>query len=176
MSNPAQRDDVHGTAASASSESYRGRRQGNLTRQSDGFRTPYELEQPRGYVQKGYKPDEPLAPYRPNPASRPGDPFPLVPRTFAFLRAADIGAPRVGFPDAQRTHGKLQQSGEAWGHVGEQQRPVMRAPRDGANAPPLHELGASLDSEFIPRSDGPRWRYPSTPTIRGVKAGASTAE
>lgn len=175
MSNPAQRDDVHGTAASASAEVYRDRRQGNLTRQSDGFRTPFPLEQPRGYVQKGYKVDEPLAPYRPNPASLPGDPFPNVPRTFAYLRAADVGAPRVGFPDAQRTEGKLLQSGEAWGRFGEQVRPMLQPPTDGVNAPPKHELGPRSESELIPRSDGPRWRYPSTPTVRGVKAGASTA-
>jgi len=176
MSNPAQRDDIHGTAASASSELYRARRQGDLTRQSDGFRTPFPLEQPRGYVQKGYKVDEPLEPYRPNPASRPGDPFPAVPRTFAYLRAADIGAPRVGFPDAQRTNGKLQQSGEAWGRVGELARATIQPPTDGVNDQPLHRMGERSDSEFLPRSSGPRWRYPTTPTIRGVKPGASTAQ
>jgi len=165
MSNPAQRDDVHGTAASASSELYRDRRQGNLTRQSDGFRTPFPLEQPRRPVQQGYKPDEPLAPYRPNPASSPGDPFPNVPRNFVFLRAADIGAPRVGFPDAQRTQGKLQSSGEAWGRVGEQPRATIQPPTDGVNDQPAHRMGARIDSEFLPRSSGPRWRRPSSPTI-----------
>jgi len=165
MSNPMQRDDVHGTAASASSESYLGRRQGNLTRQSDGFRTPFPLEQPRGYAQKGYKPDEPLAPYRPNPASRIGDPFPAVPRTWNYLRPASPGAPYVGLPDAIRTQGKLQQSGEAWGRVGEQPRAVLQPPRDGANAQPTHAMGARGNTELIPRSDGPRWRRPSSPTI-----------
>lgn len=165
MANPSQRDDIHGTAASASAESYRGRRQGTLTRQSDGFRTPFVLEQPRGYVQQGYKPDEPMAPYRPNPASRPGDPFPDVPRTWAFFRPASPGAPRVGFPDAVRTEGKLQQSGEAWGRVGEQVRSMLMPPVDGVNAQPSHELGARKNTELIPRSDGPRWRRPSSPTL-----------
>jgi hypothetical protein len=175
MANAPQRVGTDGIETSASGELYRKRREGNLTRQSDGFRTPYPLAQPRGYVQRGYKPDEPLEPYRPNPASLPGAPFPNVPRTWIFFRAMDLGAPRVGFPDAARTQGKLQPSGAAWGRIGEQPRSTLQPPTDGINDQPNHRMGGRIDSEFLPRSTGPRWRYPVTPKIRGVRPGASTA-
>jgi len=156
--NPSQRDDIHGTAASASAENYRKRREGNLTRQSDGFRTPYPLAQPRGPVQQGYKPDEHLRPYYINPASRPGDPFPNVPRNFIFFRPMDLGAPYVGFPDQARTQGHLQQSGAAWGRVGEPPRAVMMPPTNGTNAPPAHSMGTFRPLEKV--SMGPRWVKP----------------
>lgn len=165
--NPAQRDTVLGTAASADAESYRARRQGNLTRATDGFRSPTLPAQPRGYVQEGYKPDPSNAPYHYNPASPPGDAkFPATPRTWAFFRPADMGAPVVGLPDAERTQGHLQQSGEAWGKVGEPVRAIIRPAVDGKNAPPSHTMGERVDGPVIPRSVGPRWKRPSSPTIR----------
>ena len=175
MSNPKQRDDVHGTAASASSEYYLANRRGDLKRYSDGFRTPTPSHDPRRPTQQGYKPDLPVEPWHYNPPPPAGAPFPNVPRNFAYLRAPDLGAPRVGRPDAARTDGHLQRSGEAWGRVGEQPRAVIQAPTEAPNAPPAHVMGQRHDSEFLPRSARSTWRLPSSPTVRGRKPGASTA-
>lgn len=165
--NPQQRDTVFGTAASADAESYKARRQGNLTRGTDGFRSPTLPAQPRGTVQAGYKPDAPLAPYAYNPASVLGDKkFPAVPRTWSYFRPADLGAPRVGLPDAERTQGHLQASGQSWGKVGEPVRAILRPAVDGKNAQPSHTMGERVDGPVIPRSVGPRWKRPSPPTIR----------
>lgn len=161
MGNPAQRDTVQGLASSASAEKFRARRQGNLTRASDGFRAPTLPPEPRRPTWGRYEVDPPNAPYHYNPASpASGKPFD-VPRTFAYLRAPSLGAPRVGFPEEQRTRGRLQASGEAWGKFGERQRPVLTPPRDGG--PPTHELG-----EFKPGRTsalGPRWTPPTSPKI-----------
>jgi hypothetical protein len=164
MANPKQRDDALGIATSGNAEEYRKRRQGNLTRRSGGYRTPYEIDDPRGSVQSGYTPDPPNAPYAYNPASPPGAPFPNKPSTHQFFRPADLGAPKVGFPDQKRTSGHLQQSGEAWGRVGEAQRPVLLAPRDGLDGPPLRPMGKHMPSSGS--AAGLRWKRPTTPTLR----------
>ena len=173
ISNPAQRDGTDGTAASASAESYRERRQGNLQRASDGFRSPSPSTEPRRPFEGGHKVDPPMAPYRPNP--RP--PETVIsrhpPRNFGYLRAPDLGAPRVNFPDAERTRGRLQHSGEAWGHIGERARAQLTPAVDGRNAPPSHALGENRVGSAS--AMGPRWRDPISPTIRGRKPGASTA-
>lgn len=164
MANAPQRDDTHGTAASASATNYRGRRQGDLTRASDGFRSPTLPVEPRRPLEAGHQVDPPLMPYAYNP--RPPETVKPrnIPRTFQFFRPASPGAPYAPSPDAQRTQGHLQQSGAAWGHVGEPQRAVLTPARDGNNAPPSHELG-----RFVPGSAsaiGPRWRRPSSPVLR----------
>jgi len=164
MPNPAQRDGVNGTAASASAEEYRARRQGDLTRRSGGYRTPYEISEPRRKLRPGYKPDPPLAPYAYNPASPAQPPWPMKPNTHAFLRQPDLGAPRVGMPDAKRTSGRLQQSGAAWGHVGEAQRETMLAPRGGENGPPSHPMGQHHPGTGY--AAGSRWKRPASPTLR----------
>jgi hypothetical protein len=105
--------------------------------------------------QEGYRPDEALTPYNPNPASLPGAPFPNKPTTHAFFRAPDLGAPRVGFPDKARTDGKLQYSGQAWGKFGDPTRPVLTPATDGQNGPPLHVLGKFEPARAL--SMGPRW-------------------
>jgi hypothetical protein len=164
VANPKQRDDVYGIASSASAEEYVKRRAGNLTRRSGGYRTPYEIPEPRHELRPGYKPDPPLAPYAYNPASPAQPPWPNKPSTHQFLRPADLGAPRVGFPDAKRTSGHLQQSGEAWGKLGEAQRPVMLAPRDGLDGPPVHPMGTHVPSSGS--AAGSRWKRPASPTLR----------
>jgi|GEM_PF-3211368 len=176
MANPQERDTVLGTAASASAEMYRARRQGDLIRASDGFRAPELPMEPRRYLGGGTDPHAPMAPYRPNPAPPADGEVYRVPRTWAYFRTATPGAARVGFPDRARTQGHLQASGVAWGRVGEMRRAALRPAVDGQDGPPTHQLGARGDTELIPRSTGPRWRYPATPTIRGAKAGASTAQ
>jgi len=164
MANPAQRDGVNGVASSANAAEYVKRRQGDLTRRSGGYRTPYPIAEPRRPVKQGYKPDPPLAPYAYNPASPPGAPFPNKPNTHAFLRQPDLGAPRVGFPDAKRTAGHLQKSGEAFGKIGELQRPTMQAPRDGNDGPPIHPMGQHHPGTGY--AAGPRWKRPASPTLR----------
>lgn len=161
MSNPKQRDDLDGTAASASAESYRARREGTLTYGSDGFRLPPGPRVAPRPTSAGWKPHEWLAPYRPNPGAPARAPFPDQPNTFAFLRAPDLGAPKVGFPDRKRTQGHLQQSGAAWGRLGEAERPRL--------APPLAN-GAARFEHTDDRADaivssGPRWARPATPRI-----------
>jgi hypothetical protein len=156
--NAPERDTTTGTPFSASSESYRKRRQGNLLRGSDGFRSP-ELARPMRFPpQEGYRPDEPLEAYKYNPASLPGAPFPNKPNTHMFFRAPELGAPRVGFPDKARTDGKLQYSGEAWGKFGDPTRPVLTPATDGQNGPPSHELGKFTPAPAF--SSGPRWTKP----------------
>lgn len=118
MSDESGRNGAAGTAASASSENYRGRRQGNLTRASDGFRSPFAPSDPRRPVWSPYKPDPALKPYAYNPASpATGAPF-EVPRTWQYFRIATPGAAVVGLPDQERTGGHLQPSGRAWGAWG----------------------------------------------------------
>lgn len=164
MANPTQRDTVLGIASSANAEEYRKRRTGNLTRRSGGYRTPYEIPEPRRELRPGYKPDPPLAPYAYNPASPAQPPWPNKPNTHAFFRPASLGAPHVGFPDAKRTAGHVQQSGEAWGKLGETQRPVMLAPRDGLDGPPIHPMGQHVPSSGS--AAGPRWKRPASPVLR----------
>lgn len=139
MSNGATRNGAAGTAASASSESYRGRRTGNLGRASDGFRSPSPPTEPRRPATGSRKADEALAPYHYNPASPAESMRPVVPRTWYALRIATPGAPTVGLPDQQRTSGHLQPSGRAWGAWG-----------PGAPAFPTSHL---------------RWRRPSAPRV-----------
>jgi hypothetical protein len=161
MSNPAQRDDIHGTAASASAESYRARREGNLTRGSDGFRLPPgQRTAPRPYS-PGFQPHEMLGPYRPNPVGPARAPFPDKPNTFAFLREADLGAPYVGFPERRRTQGKLQPSGAAWGRIGEPERPKLAPPIQGE--PTKFERTDPRTDPVV--STGPRWKRPTSPHI-----------
>jgi len=164
MANPAQRDDTHGTAASASGPNYRARRQGTLTRGSDGFRAPTLPHDPRRPTQAGYRPDPALMPYAYNPASPAGTPLGHVPRTWAFFRTPDLGAPRVGFPDATRTRGKTTQSGQAWGRFGEPQRHTLTPPIDGQDQQPSHTLGQYRPGS--PSAKGPRWRRPASPVLR----------
>jgi hypothetical protein len=164
MGNAPQRDDIHGTPASASAELYRQRRQGNLTRASDGFRSPYPSSEPRRPADGGHKIDPPMAPYRPNPRPPESNVRRYPPRTWAFFRPASLGAPPVPFPDRERTRGRLQQSGEAWGSVNERHRPVLTPAQDGQNAPPSHRLGT-----FVPgrtEAKGSRWSRPSSPVLR----------
>jgi len=165
VSNPQERDDIHGTAASADAASYLKRRQGNLTRGSDGFRSPVMSPEPRRPLDGGHLVDPPLLPYAYNPrppeSARPRN----TPRTWKFFRTPDLGAPRVGFPDRARTEGKLTQSGESWGHFGEPTRAIITPAVDGRNAPPSHAMGERVDGPVIPRSTGPRWRRPTTPRI-----------
>jgi len=163
ISNPAQRDGTDGTAASASAESYRARRQGNLTRYSDGFRLTSPNDEPRRRAQGGHSVDPGMAPYRPNPRPPAAADVINVPRNFAYLRAPSLGAPRVGFPDATRTTGKLQPSGEAWGAFGEPTRAVLTPATNGADAPPSHRLGTYTPGTAS--ALGPRWRRPDTPKI-----------
>ena len=165
MANPPQRDDIYGTAASASSESYLARRQGNLIRGSDGFRSPTLPRQPRQPTQQGYRPDEPLEPYRPNPASRPGAPFPDKPDNSIFFRAPDMGAPKVGFPDARRTDGKLQQSGAAYGRLPDTARPVLAPRVDGRDAPPSLVMEKPMNDDKVKSAYGNRWTRPIRPRI-----------
>ena len=164
MANPQQRDTVLGIASSASAEEYRARREGNLTRRSGGYRTPYEIAEPRRPVKEGYKPDEHLMPYQPNPASLPGAPFPNKPNTHAFLRQPDLGAPRVNFPDKTRTAGKLQQSGAAWGKVGEAPRPTLLPRTDGQDGPPTLRMGQHTPGTGYAADS--RWQRPQTPVLR----------
>jgi hypothetical protein len=164
MANARQRDTVDGIATSASAEEYRRRRSGTLLRRSGGYRTPYEIPEPRRELRPGYKPDPPLAPYAYNPASPAQPPWPTKPNTHAFFRQPDLGAPRVGFPDAKRTAGHIQQSGEAWGKVGEAQRETLLAPRDGVDGPPVHPMGQHRPSSGY--AAGSRWKRPDTPTLR----------
>jgi hypothetical protein len=165
MANPAQRDDIYGTAASASGTSYRERRQGNLVRGSDGFRSPTLPEQPRLPTQQGYRPDEPLEPYRPNPASPPGDPFPNKPDNSVFFRAPDLGAPRVGFPDRRRTRGKLLRAGAAYGKLPDTPRDVLAPPVDGRDAPPSHDMTEPMNDDKTKSAYGNRWQRPTRPRI-----------
>lgn len=174
VSNPAQRDGTDGVASSASSENYLGRRQGNLRRGSDGFRSPTFPTEPRRPLEGGHLVDPPMGPYRPNPRPPASNIPRFPPRNFVYFRAPSLGAPRVNFPDAERTRGKMQQSGEAWGHVGELERAKLTPAVDGQNAPPSHELGRNPVGSSS--AMGPRWSDPSSPKIRGRKAGASTAE
>jgi len=164
MANPRQRDDVYGTPASADAETYRARRQGTLIRASDGFRSPTLPNEPRRPTQPGYKPDPPNAPYAYNPASPAGTPLGGVPRTWAFFRLASPGAPRVPFPDHERTQGHLQQSGEAWGQRGEAQRHTLTPATDGTNEPPSHTLGQYRPGN--PSAIGPRWTKPANVYVR----------
>lgn len=165
MGNPAQRDSILGTAASASAESYLARRQSNLTRGSQGYRTAMILNQPRLPGQLGYKPDEPLEPYRPNPASRPGAPFPNKPSNAGFFRAPHLGAPHVGFPDAKRTAGHLQPSGRAWGALPDTRRETLLPRVDGTDAPPDLTMGQSLNDDKTKSAYGNRWKRPTRPRI-----------
>jgi len=163
ISNAAQRDGTDGTAASASADSYRSRRQGNLIRASDGFRSPTLPTEPRRRAEGGHRPDASLTPYGGTPRAV-GDNDPRnTPRTWAYFRPASIGAPPVPFPDRTRTAGKLQQSGEAWGRFGEPARAVLTPARNGADAPPSHQLGTNRPGSAS--ALGPRWRRPDTPHI-----------
>jgi len=164
MANAPQRDTVDGTSASASAESYRERRQGNLTRASDGFRSPTLPHEPRRPVQPGYKPDPPLRPYAYNPASPAGTPLGHVPRTWAFFRTPDLGAPRVPFPDRERTRGRTIQPGPAWGDWGDPQRHTLQPATDGQNAPPSHALGQYRPGN--PSAARVMWKRPASPILR----------
>lgn len=166
MANPKQRDGVDGTAASASAQDYLARREGDLTRRSGGYRTPYPIAEPRRPTQQGYKPDPPLAPYAYNPASPAGAPFPKKPNTHAFLRQPDLGAPRVGFPDAKRTAGKLQKSGAAWGAYGGAERPTLQPRRDGQDGQPTLIMSVRPQTDTVKSAAGLRWKRPTTPTLR----------
>lgn len=163
MGNAPQRDDIYGTPASASAASYTARRQGNLTRASDGFRSPTLPHEPRRPTDGGHLVDPPLMPYRPNPRPPESNVRRYPPRTWQFFRAPDLGAPRVPFPDRERTMGRLQHSGEAWGHVGEPHRAVLTPSVDGHNAPPSHQLGSFTPGRT--EAAGLRWRRPTTPTL-----------
>jgi len=163
ISNPSQRDDTDGTAASASAQLYRQRRQGNLLRSSDGFRAPTLARDPRRPTEGGHLVDPSMAPYRPNPRPPESNDKRNTPRTWAYFRPASIGAPPVNFPDRTRTAGKLQPSGEAWGRFGLPLRPVLTPARDGADAPPSHTLGANVPGSAS--AIGPRWRRPDRPKL-----------
>lgn len=167
MSNPSQRDSVLGHAGSADATGYVARRQGNLTRQSDGFRTPYVLDQPREPTQRGYRPDPGLAPYVPAPRPPAGAPFPDKPSTHAFLRAPHLGAPHVGLPDERRTSGRLQASGVAWREPGAAPRDTLQPPLDGQDAPPSHTMGQYREGRVS--AYGNRWTHPTTPHVYGVQ-------
>jgi hypothetical protein len=163
ISNPQQRDGTDGTAASASAELYKLRRQGNLTRASDGFRSPYPSREPRRPAEGGHVRFGPSTPYGNDDRHAESNARRYPPRTWPFFRPASLGAPRVNFPDAERCRGKYQQSGAAWGRFHEQTRPVLTPATNGKNAPPSHTLG-----KFVPGSAyaiGPRWRRPSSPRI-----------
>jgi len=174
ISNPAQRDGTDGTAASASSELYRVRRQGDLKRASDGFRSPTFPTEPRRRLEGGHQVDPPMAPYRPNPRPPESNDPRSTPRTWAYFRAPSPGAPYVPFPDAERTRGRLQPSGAAWGKFGERERSRLTPAVDGRNEPPSHSMGVNRVGSAS--GMGPRWVDPSRPTIHGRKPGASTAE
>lgn len=163
ISNPSQRDGTDGTAASASAELYKQRRQGDLTRASDGFRSPFTASEPRRPFDGGHLVDPSMAPYRPNPRPPESNVRRYPPRTWAYFRPASPGAPRAPFPDAERTRGRLQASGVAWGRFGEQPRTVLTPPTDGKNAGPSHTLGRNALGN--PSAAGNRWRRPSSPTI-----------
>lgn len=166
MANPQQRDGVNGTAASASAAEYLARRAGDLTRRSGGYRTPYAIAEPRRPTQQGYSPDPSNAPYHYNPASPPGAPFPNKPNTNAFLRQPDLGAPRVGFPDAKRTSGKLQRSGAAWGAYGGAERPTLRPRVDGQDGPPTLIQSVRPQTDKPASAYGLRWKRPDSPILR----------
>jgi hypothetical protein len=166
MANPTQRDTVAGIASSANAEEYRARRQGDLTRRSGGYRTPYPIADPRRPTQQGYHPDPPNAPYAYNPASPPGAPFPNKPNTHAFVRHPDLGAPRVGFPDAKRTGGHLQRSGAAWGTYGGAERPTLRPRVDGQDAQPTLAMSVRPQTDTVKSAAGSRWKRPASPVLR----------
>jgi hypothetical protein len=166
MANPKQRDTVLGVASSANAEEYRARRQGDLTRRSGGYRTNYPIPEPRRELRPGYKPDPPLAPYHYNPASPAQPPWPAKPNTHAFLRQPDLGAPRVGYPDAKRTSGKLQRSGAAWGAYGGTERPTLRPRVDGQDGPPTLAQSVRPQTDKPASASGKRWKQPDTPILR----------
>jgi hypothetical protein len=139
MGNPVERDTIGGVASTASVSSFKARRQGTLTRASDGFRSPAPAREPRRPFTGGREPDPPVAPYHYNPASPAKSMTPTVARGFVFLPTRVAMAAHVGFPDKDRTAGKLQASGEAWG-------------RFGAATP-----------KATPLSRGPRWERPASP-------------
>jgi hypothetical protein len=163
MANAPQRDGTDGTAASASSAIYLQRRQGNLTRASDGFRSPYPDKNPRRPFDGLHTPDSSMTPYGGTPRVPENNVRRYPPRTWAFFRPASIGAPRVNFPDAERCRGKYQRSGVAWGQFGERERLKLTPAVNGRNAPPSHSLGKNLAALIF--SIGPRWRRPTSPRI-----------
>lgn len=164
ISNPPQRDGRDGTSASADRDDYLRRRQGNLKRGSDGFRSPTLGREPRRPTEGGHKVDPGMAPYRPAPRPPESNDKRNTPRTWQFFRPASLGAPYVGFPDAQRTQGRLQRSGEPWGHFHEGDRAVLTPARNGKNAPPSHQLGGFRPGRT--EAKGPRWRRPDSPILR----------
>lgn len=163
MANARERDDVTGTAASADAGSYIRRRQGNLTRASDGFRSPTLPKEPRRPPEGGHQVDPPLRPYAYNPRPPETNLPRSTPHTWAFFRAPSPGAPKVPFPDRERTAGKLQRSGEAWGAFGTPQRPQLTPATDGRNTPPSHAMGHNKVGSAY--QTGPRWKRPATPTL-----------
>ena len=161
MANARQRDDVYGTAFSASAENYLARRQGTLTRASDGFRSPTLPFEPRRPTQPGYKPDSPVRPYAYNPKPPAGTPLGGPPRTWAYFRAPSLGAPHVGLPDREATQGKLQQSGAAWGRFHDSPRHTLM-PATGPGTP-SHSLGYYRPGN--PSAHGLNWRPPTSPRL-----------
>lgn len=163
ISNAAQRDGTDGTAASASSQSYLARRQGNLTRASDGFRSPFPASEPRRPFDGLHTPDSSMTPYGGTPRVPENNVRRYPPRTWAYFRPASLGAPRVNFPDAERCRNGYQKSGQAWGRFGEQERTKLTPATDGRNVGPSHSLGRNTPARAF--SMGPRWRRPSSPRI-----------
>jgi len=163
ISNPPQRVGPDGVEHSARAEVFKVRRQGNLIRGSDGFRSPTLGKDPRRPTEGGHQVDPALGPYRPNPRPPSSNDARHTPRTWAYFRPPSPGAPRVNFPDATRCAGHYQQSGQAWGRFGEPARPVLTPARDGHDAQPSHTLGTFRPGS--PYAYGNRWRRPDTPHI-----------
>lgn len=166
MANPPQRVGLDGIESSGSAEAYRARREGNLIRRSGGYRTPYEIPEPRRELRPGYKPDPPLRPYAYNPASPAQPPWPNKPNTHAFLRPASLGAPHVGFPDAKRTTGHLQRSGAAWGAYGGAERPTLKPRVDGQDGQPTLALAVRPQTDKVASARGTNWKRPDAPILR----------
>jgi hypothetical protein len=87
----------------------------NRSPYTDGLRTVEPARNPRLPTTGGTCVNPPLATdatraYRPACAVHW-----RVPCNCAFLRPATPGAPYVGFPEEERTRGRLQPSGRAWG-------------------------------------------------------------
>lgn len=164
MPNPLQRIGPDRQEHSARAEVFLGARQGNLHRRSGGYRTPYEIDEPRRPVKEGYKPDPPMQPYHYGLDSPPGAPFPNKPNTHAFFRPASLGAPRVGFPDAERCGGNYQQSGAAWGTLPNTQRPTLQPRTDGHNGPPTLTMGQHRPT--LTAGSYLHWKRPASPVLR----------
>lgn len=95
---------------------------------TDGFRTVDPARNPRFPTTGGHCVNPPLATDATRAYRAPCAVHWQVPCNCRFLRPATPGAPYVGFPERERTLGKLQPSGRAWGRFDRQERKRIGPP------------------------------------------------